>query len=367
VAFNFFGERERTGLEERAIYAVEERFDEHSETVLAAIDYLGRIGATEAIPVLREVAESEERRFLTNTIRALGRIGGAASGRVADDMAEYLVEFYEDRDLDSGPQREIILALGTNGSAAAVEFLSAIADNSESGQFLRIASLESLSQIGNPRGLDAVLASVSAGEPHVRAAAVQALGPFSGSAVDAAILDAFRDSHERTRIAAAHASRDRRLVAAVPYLRFRATRDESQAVREHSIRALGAIDNSESMQVIEELFIERRNSARVRTTSGDAYAKQPGPVSGHVYRGNGRGKAQKPDRPVQQLFRDSKQDNGPQYGTNYPSPYGGKGYNRKILCLGNRRKQQPCKSGRRNQGSYRGQQSGACAKGNANA
>jgi len=269
VAFNFFGERERTGLEERAIYAVEERFDEHSETVLAAIDYLGRIGATEAIPVLREVAESEERRFLTNTIRALGRIGGAASGRVADDMAEYLVEFYEDRDLDSGPQREIILALGTNGSAAAVEFLSAIADNSESGQFLRIASLESLSQIGNPRGLDAVLASVSAGEPHVRAAAVQALGPFSGSAVDAAILDAFRDSHERTRIAAAHASRDRRLVAAVPYLRFRATRDESQAVREHSIRALGAIDNSESMQVIEELFIERRNSARVRTTSGE--------------------------------------------------------------------------------------------------
>ncbi|MCL2191997.1 MAG: HEAT repeat domain-containing protein [Treponema sp.] len=269
VAFNFFGERERTGLEERAIYAVEERFDEHSETVLAAIDYLGRIGATDGLLVLREVAASEERRFLNNTIRALGRIGGAAGGEIADDMAEYLVEFYEDRDLESGTQREIILALGANGSSVAVAFLSDIVGNSDSGQFLRIAALESISRIGDPDGLDAVLANISAGEPHVRAAAVEALGPFSGAAVDAAILDAFRDSHERTRISAAHASRDRQLVAAIPYLRFRATRDASQAVREHSIRALGAIGNNESIQIIEELFVERRNAARVRTVAGE--------------------------------------------------------------------------------------------------
>ena len=269
VAFNFFGERERTGLEERAIHAVEERFDEHSETVLAAITYLGSIGATDGMLVLREVIQSEERRFLNTAIRAIGRIGGAAGGEIADDMAEYLVDFYQDRDLEAGTQREIILALGTNGSAVAVEFLSDIAGNTEGGQFLRIAAIESLSQIGHTGGLDAILANVSAGEPHVRAAAVEALGPFSGAAVDAAILDAFRDSFERTRIAAAHASRERRLVAAVPYLRFRATRDESQAVREHSIRALGAIGNSESMQVIETLFAERRNSARVRTASGE--------------------------------------------------------------------------------------------------
>ena len=269
VAFNFFGERERTGLEDRAIYAVEERFYEHSETVLAAIDYLGRIGATEALLVLREVAESEERRFLNNTIRALGRIGGSAGGEDADDMAEYLVEFYESRDLDAGTQREVITALGANGSGAAVEFLSDIAGDGEGGQFLRIAAIEALAQIGAPSGLDAILVGISAREPHVRAAAVQALGPFSGATVDAAILDAFRDSFERTRISAAHASRDRRLVAAVPYLRFRATRDESQAVREHSIRALGAIGNSESMQIIEEIFTERRSFARVRLAAGE--------------------------------------------------------------------------------------------------
>ena len=270
IAFNFFGERSRSGLEDRAIHAVEERFDEHSETVLAAIDYLGRIGYREAIFVLREVVEGDEARFLNNSIRAMGRIGGALGGEDADDMAEYLVEFFEGRDLDAGTRREVVLALGANGSGEAVDFLAGLSADSVSGQFLRIAALEAIAQIGDPRGVYAVLAGISAGEPLIRAAAVEALGPFSGSAVDAAILDAFRDSFEPTRISAARASQTRGLAAAVPYLRFRATRDESQAVREHSIRALGAIGTVEAIAVLEELFFERRNSVRVRVAAGEA-------------------------------------------------------------------------------------------------
>jgi len=270
VAFNFFGERERRGLEVRAIHAVEERFDEHAETVHAAINYLGRIGEREAIFVLRDVVNGEERRFLHDAIRAMGRIGGALGGEDADDMAEYLIEFHEARDLEQGTRREIVLALGANGSSAAVDFLADVAGYGGMGQFLRIDALASLAQIGDPRGLDAILDGVSSGEPLVRAAAVEALGPFSGPEVDAAILDAFRDSFERTRIAAAQASRTRELVAAVPYLRFRATRDESVAVREHSIRALGAIGTPEAMGILEELFLERRNSVRVRVAAADA-------------------------------------------------------------------------------------------------
>ena len=269
VAFNFFGERQVAGLEERAILAVEGRFDEHGESVLAAIDYLGRIGSRDAVLDLREVVESGERRFLNNAIRALGRIGGAMGGEDASDMAEYLIEVHDGRDLDSNAVHEVILALGATGASEAVPFLSAIALDALSTQFLRVTSLQALASIGDPDGLPAVLDAVSVSEPHVRAAAVEALGPFSGSEVDAAILDAFRDSFERTRIAAALASRDRRLVSAVPYLRFRASRDESHAVREHSIRALGAIGNAEAMETVEELFLGRMNPVRIRIAAGE--------------------------------------------------------------------------------------------------
>ena len=269
VAFNFFAERERAGLEARALRALEDRLDEHSETVLAAIDYLGRVGEREAMLELRALVDSGERRFSLNAIRALGRIGGVSGGGTADDMAEYLIETFRGADGEPGVQREAVLALGANASGAAVEFLGEISADNLSGQFLRVSAIEALSRIGDPRGLDAILAGVSSGEPHVRAASVQALGPFSGAAVDEAILEAFRDSHEATRIAAARASRERVLVAAVPYLRFRATRDESLTVREHAIRALGAIGGFEATETVEEIFSERRGNARLRIVAAE--------------------------------------------------------------------------------------------------
>ncbi|MDR2717436.1 MAG: HEAT repeat domain-containing protein [Treponema sp.] len=271
-AFSFFGEREKSGLEDRAMRAIEERGEEKNETVLAAIDYLGKVKAEKAAPVLRKLIESSEKRFINAALRSFGRISG---GGRADDAAEYLVDFYENNSPDDENRREIITALGAAGSAGAVQFLAGIASNSEERAGLRTAALESIAKIGagsevaDKAGLDAILACVSAGDPNLRSAAVTALGPFSGQAVDQAILDAFRDSYYRTRIAAAQASRQRKLAAAVPYLKFRAERDEVPAVKEDSIRALGAIADSESVKILEDLFIERKNNDRVRIVAGE--------------------------------------------------------------------------------------------------
>ncbi|MCL2761902.1 MAG: HEAT repeat domain-containing protein [Treponema sp.] len=266
-ALAFFGEREKNDLADRAIRAIEERDDEANETVLAAIDYLGKIKAGNADSFLRELLERGEPRFMNAAFRALGRVGG--SGEIADDIAEYLVDYYENRDPGDGNRREVIIALGNTGSVKAVEFLAGIATDSEERIPLRISALESLAKIGDPSGLDAVLTCVSAKDPNIRSAAVTALGPFSGEAVDAAILDAFRDSFFRTRVAAAQASRQRKLAAAVPYLKFRAERDEVPAVRDDAIRALGAIANSDAIKILEDLFTERKNSERVRIIAGE--------------------------------------------------------------------------------------------------
>jgi len=266
-AFGFFAGREKGGLEDRAVRAIEEWDEEETETVLAAIDYLGKVKAEAAAPVLMELLEAGERRFMNAAFRALGEIS-RSGGEGAEETAEYLIDYYENRDPAAENRRDIISALGATGSASAVPLLVAIAIDNEERAVLRMAALESLAKIGNPDGLDAVVTCVAARDPNVRASAVGALGPFSGEAVDNAILDAFRDSYYRTRIAAAQASSQRKLAAAVPYLRFRAERDEIPTVREESIRALGAIASSESNDILGELFAERKNSDRVRIAAG---------------------------------------------------------------------------------------------------
>jgi len=273
--FGFFGDREKDGLEKRAIKAVSEREDETNETILSAIDYLGRIKSKDAVPVLMELLDTEERRFLNAGFRAIGR---ASSGdkKLADETSEFLVDFYNDRDPGNDNRSALITAVGDTGSSEGVSFLVDIATNTDERIPLRISAISAISRIGDEKGLDAILTCVNTNDPNVRSSAVAALGPFSGAAVDSAILDGFRDSYYRTRIAAAQASRDRKLAAAVPFLRFRAERDDVPNVKDESIRALGAIANEEAIEILNTLFTERKNPDRVRILSVDMLMKNNG-------------------------------------------------------------------------------------------
>jgi len=273
--FGFFGDREKSGLQERAIKAIKQREDEANETVLSAMDYLGKMKTAESVPVIKELLETEEKRFLNAGFRA---IGGASSSdkKLADETAQFLVDYYNDREPGNENRSIIINAIGATGSSVGIEFLVETATNPDERFPLRIAALGSLSKIGDPKGLDAIISCINATDQNVRSAAVAALGPFQGSAAESAILDAFRDSYYRTRIAAAQASRDRKLAAAVPYLKFRAERDDVPNVKEESIRALGAIANDEANTVLDGLFSERKNNDRVRILAADMLMKNTG-------------------------------------------------------------------------------------------
>jgi len=270
--FDFFGERAKGGLQERAIKAINQREDEASETVLSAMEYLGKMKSGESVPVMMSLLETEEKRYLGVGFRA---IGNACSGdkKLADETAQFLVDYYDDREPGSENRSVIINAIGATGSTVGIDFLTEIATNPDERIPLRMAALNALSQIGDSKGLDPIISCINAKDPNLRSAAVAALGPFSGANVENAIFDAFRDSYYKTRIAAAQASRDRKLAAAVPFLKFRAERDDVPNVKDEAIRALGAIANDEAVAVLESLFNERKNTDRVRLLSADMLGK----------------------------------------------------------------------------------------------
>ena len=75
--FSFFGGRDKPGLEERAVRAIEERDLETNETVIAAINYLGRLKVKDAVEPLRKLIDTRERRFMVSAIQALGKVSAA--------------------------------------------------------------------------------------------------------------------------------------------------------------------------------------------------------------------------------------------------------------------------------------------------
>jgi hypothetical protein len=261
--FTFFGDREKSGLEERALKAVTEWDREANETIIAAIDYLGRVADAGAITPLKSLLSAEERRFNSSIFRALGKIAGVHE-EPRDEIAVFLKDYYTDRIPADEVRREIITALGDTGSPEVISFLIDIAGNNDEISTIRMAAVDALSKIGSPKGLPAILDGVSSQDPNLRSASVAALGPFSGPEVDHAILEAFRDAYYRTRLGAARAAGKRKLAEAVPYLIYRAEHDEVPAVKDESIRALGEIGTEETFAAIDSLFSSRKSSDRVK-------------------------------------------------------------------------------------------------------
>ena len=279
--FGFFAEMEKSGLEERAIRAINERDEEANETILSAVDYLGRVKSEDAIPVLEELINAGENRFLNNAIRALGR---ASKGKdSADETAFFLLDYYENRSPGDENRREIIVAMGETGSPESVPFLVDLINNTDERAILRMAALDAISKIGDERGLEAVVEAVSSSDPNVRATAIAALGPFTGEAAENAILEGFRDSFFRSRIGASQAAGRRKLESAIPFLRFRAERDDVPAVRDEAIKALGAINNSETESILDTFFSERKNSDRIRLIAAEMLLQNnPDSYSGKI-------------------------------------------------------------------------------------
>jgi HEAT repeat protein len=266
--FTFFGGNEKNGLEERALAIIENRDDEANQAVTAAINYLGNVKASNSVDALMDVLDSEEERYMGPAFKALGK-SGAGDEEDAAFVSEYLIDYYENNDTSDNNRNEIITALGELGVSNSLDFLIEIANNDDERVTRRIAAVTALSKIADPLGLETIIACVSSSDPNLRSTAVGALGPFSGEEAENAIIEAFRDSFWRTRLAASQAAGTRKQVTAIPFLKFRAEKDEVPQVKDEAIKALGNIGGDECFDILSKLFLERKNSDRVRIAAGE--------------------------------------------------------------------------------------------------
>jgi HEAT repeat protein len=278
--FGFFAERDKGGLEEKAREILAYWDEQVPEAVRGALDYLGQLRDAEAVEGIMALVEEGDLRYANSAVRALGRVGGGLKDRdrdTSDAIADYLIAYFEDKIPADDTAREIITALGNLENPRALALLKGIAGNTDERPARRMAALQALSHIGDLEGLGVVLEALQSADPNVRSTAVAALGPFSGRDVDQAILEAFRDTYYRSRIGAAQAAAERKMEEAIPYLAYRAERDEVAAVRDEAIKALGVMDRNEAYQIIAVLFFERKNSDRVRVVAGETLIRnRPG-------------------------------------------------------------------------------------------
>jgi HEAT repeat protein len=279
--FSFFSERGQIGLEGSALAILNGRENETPQKINAALDYLGSVKEKNALPVITEIISSDDVQFDSMAIRVLGKIiykepdapsGGTDSGGMAE-ITEILIDYYNNRDPNDDIRQSIISAAGSAGGEAAAPFLLEIINNDELSAPIRMSALDGAAKLGSSDLIDSILAAASSGDPNIRFAAVEALGSFSGEAVDTAILESFRDTYFKARLAAIHSAKKRRIKEAIPYLRYRAEKDEASSIKEAAVSALGDFHDTDADNAIFIIFNDTKNSDTLRSLCAETLIK----------------------------------------------------------------------------------------------
>jgi HEAT repeat protein len=271
--FSFFYERSREGLEKLALAILAGREGESPQKINSALDYLGTVKDEDAIPAIMEIISSDDTAHHNAAIRALGKIAYSETGGARPEITEILIDYYNNRNPGDGVRQAILSAIGGSGGKEAAPFLLEIINSDEQGTPLRMAALEAAGKLKDDSTLDSIIASASSADPNIRFAAVEALGSFDGDAVDSVILESFRDTYFKTRLAAVRSAKARRLTDAIPYLRYRAERDEASAVKDEAVLALGEMRNPEADAVLLALLDDGKVGDSLRSRSAEMLIK----------------------------------------------------------------------------------------------
>jgi HEAT repeat protein len=267
--YAFFAEREQNGLEDDALRIIATRYEEPQAKVIAALDYSGAVKNKDALAVLNEIIVSDNTLYHAAAIKAVGKI--AYSGEI--DWTETLIDYYNNRNPNDELTQEIIRALGNGEKSESLPFLLDLINNTEQRLPFRMSAVEAAGKIGDEAALDSLLNAAASDDPNLRASAIGALGSYQGEQVEAAILDAFRDTFFRTRLAAVQAAKKRKLREAIPYLRYRAEKDEAASIKEEAIMALGAMESPAANKELEEIFDNAKNGDKLRSLCAELLLK----------------------------------------------------------------------------------------------
>lgn len=254
---NFFKTLEDPCLEDYAVMILNDPFDESLSTVNMALMYVGEVKTTCAIPAVENLLEGDNEKYYDSAIATLGKIGGS-------DEAMYLTEYFEKEDLTLPQKQSLVKTLGSLKASSTYDKLVEMAQNEDENTFIRMYASEAIGQIASSDSskkedaLNVLTDLFEDKDPNLRTYVVKGLSNFSGSEVEKTIIQAIRDNHVRVRLEAIEAVKKMKLNQAVPYLVYRAKKDNESSVKKACYPVIAELNTSEGNEFLVSQITEKK-------------------------------------------------------------------------------------------------------------
>ena len=248
----YFAKLEDPCLEDYAVELLNDPYDERSEVVKAAFQYVSAVHTKEAAPAVLSLIESENDKYFNDALTAIGEIGGAAE-------AMFLVEYLERDDLSDAQRQALMRTCGKLHAVATFDKMAAILEDEDENTYVRMYAAESLGLMQKKEAVPLLIENFSSSDPNLRQYVIKGLLNFP-EVVEAkeTIVQGIRDEHWRVRQESIKASKAMKLKEAVPFLIYRAKNDSEKIIKEESFRTIGFLNTDEGNDFLIEQLKDKK-------------------------------------------------------------------------------------------------------------
>ncbi len=220
---SYFSEFKDEALKEYALYLLEDPYDERNSTVNALINYVSKIEAVEAAPLLVSIIDSDNDAYFNAAVLAIGELGGS-------DEALFLVEYLEN-DITTGERQNIVRSLAKLKEPSTYDMMVEMVENDEENSYVRMYAAEAIGSMNPEDSVNVLIDLYDSTDPNLREYAVKGLTSNTLEDSIDLILSALKDDHYKVRLQAIDSIKTMELKQAGAALLYRAKNDAEATVK----------------------------------------------------------------------------------------------------------------------------------------
>lgn len=263
----YFARQKDPCLSSYAVEILDDPYDTPLSLVQECMNYVSEVKCKAAAPALIKLIDSDEEKYFTAALSALGKTGGAKESL-------YLAKFLERDDLETAQRQALMRTLGQMNAVETFDSIMKIAQDEDENSFVRMYAAEALGNMKKNEAIPVLIKLFETDDPNMREYCIKGLQNFPDSKkAKTTIIQAIRDDHVKVRVQAVKAVKEMQMKDAMDFLIYRAKNDSENSVKKECYPVIAEFDTQKGNEFLVKQITDKKVPDSAKLMAAEALLK----------------------------------------------------------------------------------------------
>lgn len=263
----YFARQKDPCLSSYAVEILDDPYDTPLSLVQECMNYVSEVKCKAAAPALIKLVDSDEEKYFTAALSALGKTGGAKESL-------YLAKFLERDDLETAQRQALMRTLGQMNAVETFDSIMKIAQDEDENSFVRMYAAEALGNMKKNEAIPVLVKLFETDDPNMREYCIKGLQNFPDSKkAKTTIIQAIRDDHVKVRVQAVKAVKEMQMKDAMDFLIYRAKNDSENSVKKECYPVIAEFDTQKGNEFLVKQITDKKVPDSAKLMAAEALLK----------------------------------------------------------------------------------------------